>query len=68
MQLSRDSLRPRHALRPEDGEVALRVSPVIYQHRPLLGSLPERQEQQLQRRFFVGKRTAGFDDPAQRPV
>jgi hypothetical protein len=37
-------------------------------HGPLLGREPERQKQQLQRRFFVGESTARLDDLAQRPV
>jgi len=34
-------------------------------HGPLLGRLPQREKQQLQRRLFVGESAADFDDLAQ---
>lgn len=41
-------------------EVVQGFPPVMNRHRPLLGRLPQREKQQLQRGFFVGESAVGL--------
>ena len=61
----RNSLQGRHPFRPQNREVVQGFAPVMNRHGPLLGRLPQREKQQLQRRLFVGESAADFDDLAQ---
>jgi hypothetical protein len=61
-------LSPGHAVRPENREVIQRFAPVMNGHGLLFRCRPQSEKRQLQRRVFIGKPAAGFDDLAQRAI